>query len=152
MACLTVTLTLSAGTYCPTGSAAPLPCPLGQYCDGYSLSAPTGNCSAGFFCNRSAEVPDPVPCAAGYYCLEGTAAQEPCPPGTFASAYKILWLSLYSFSYQAPHCLELSSIWSAAISFPFIIQVKPQNCYIHSYIYIYIYTYTHTYIQRRSVA
>lgn len=74
-----------AGTYCPTGSAAPQPCPLGQYCASYSLAAPTGDCSAGFFCNGRADVPDPTPCAEGYYCISGTPAQEPCPPGTFAS-------------------------------------------------------------------
>ena len=83
----------SSGTYCPTGSAAPLPCLLGQYCDGYSLSTPTGDCSAGFFCNGSAEVPNPTPCAAGYYCVQGTAAQEPCVPGTFASARSSLLFS-----------------------------------------------------------
>ena len=35
--------------------------------------------------------------------------------------------SYSAFSYQGPCCLELASIWSATISFPFILQMKPQS-------------------------
>ena len=38
---------------------------------------------------------------------------------------KILRLSL--FQLPSPHCLELTSIWSATISFPFVLQIKPKN-------------------------
>ena len=39
--------------------------------------------------------------------------------------YKIRRLSLFQIS--GPRCLELASFWSATISFPSILQIKPQN-------------------------
>jgi len=48
------------------------------------LATPTGLCTAGFFCNGSASVPNPQACDMGYYCPEGTTAQEACPPGTYS--------------------------------------------------------------------
>ncbi|PIK33906.1 putative multiple epidermal growth factor-like domains protein 11, partial [Apostichopus japonicus] len=71
-------------TYCPQGSNQPIPCPLGQYCEGYANQVPDGDCLEGFFCNGSASVRDPVQCSDGYYCPEGTPVEEPCPPGTFS--------------------------------------------------------------------
>ena len=75
---------LFAGTYCPTGSHQPLPCPAGQYCEDEENATPDGPCLAGFFCNGSASVRDPTPCSLGHYCPEGTPVEEPCPPGTFS--------------------------------------------------------------------
>ena len=79
-----------AGTYCPTGSNAPIPCPLGQYCDADNLANPTDNCTAGFFCNGSEIVPNPQPCSLGHYCPSGTTYEVPCSPGTFNSMYSYL--------------------------------------------------------------
>ena len=80
-------LCFSAGTYCPTGSHQPLPCPAGQYCEDEENATPDGPCLAGFFCNGSASQRDPMPCSLGHYCPEGTAVEEPCPPGTFSGSY-----------------------------------------------------------------
>ena len=67
------------------GSSAQVPCPLGQYCDMDNLATPTGNCSAGFFCNGSESTPNPVPCGLGHYCPSGTTSELACPPGTYLS-------------------------------------------------------------------
>ena len=62
------------GSYCPTGSSFPTPCPAGyfgnetgvkrsvectecpggEYCAGVGKTAPTGLCDAGFYCIRGA--------------------------------------------------------------------------------------------------
>lgn len=40
-----------AGTYCPQGSAEPIACDGGSYCDQDELAAPTGFCDAGKLIN-----------------------------------------------------------------------------------------------------
>ena len=89
-----------AGTYSPfSGRQRPsdcIPCPGGQYCSGQGQTAPTGACSAGFHCPRSATEPTPtanvaigdgIPgrCPAGHYCTSGVVAR-PCAPGTYSSS------------------------------------------------------------------
>ena len=67
------------GSYNPvTKATAPtdcIDCPGGQYCQGYANSAPTGNCSAGWYCSGGAEMPNDTAhggeCQPGYYCPEG---------------------------------------------------------------------------------
>ena len=77
----------TAGSYCPRGSPQPIPCSLGMYCTDDGLSEPTGNCSAGYFCNGSATSPSPSSslCPAGFYCASGTTSPVGCPPGYFSS-------------------------------------------------------------------
>lgn len=83
-----ISLILSlSGTYCPTGSSAPIPCPAGKYCGTDNLDLPTGNCTAGYYCNSSETVSNPVECSFGHYCPEGTPTEIPCSPGTFNSMY-----------------------------------------------------------------
>lgn len=77
------------GNYCPAGTDRPLACTLGQYCETSELDTPTGLCTAGFFCNGSASVPNPQACDMGYYCPEGTTAQEACPPGTYSGKFTV---------------------------------------------------------------
>ena len=80
------------GFYCPTGSAEPIECNLGRYCDNPGLSLPTGLCSPGYYCLRGAKRPNPVDgvtgnvCTPGHYCPEGTFDPVPCPSGTFSNA------------------------------------------------------------------
>ncbi|CAK8677709.1 unnamed protein product [Clavelina lepadiformis] len=66
------------------------PCPPGQYCEGGGLSAPSGNCSAGYVCKGNAtNAMNPVtdetggPCPTGFWCPEGTANPRACPAGTY---------------------------------------------------------------------
>ena len=74
------------GVPCPTGTYNPhesiavvddcLPCLPGTYCDVTGLSAPSGNCSAGYLCLGNATTPTPDdgvngPCPIASYCLEG---------------------------------------------------------------------------------
>ena len=76
-----------SGSYCPEGSPAPVPCSLGQYCDTDELDAPTGNCTAGYFCAGGEVAPNPVECNLGHYCPAGTTIEVACAPGTFNSKY-----------------------------------------------------------------
>ncbi|XP_071958404.1 uncharacterized protein [Antedon mediterranea] len=75
------------GTYCPSGSPAPIDCDYGQYCDNYGLPAPTDDCIAGFYCPRGQNRPDPpgFTCPVGYYCLQGSGWPSACPNGTFSN-------------------------------------------------------------------
>ena len=79
------------GTYCPEGSPVPRTCPAGQHCDSDALGAPSGNCSAGYFCLGGAQLSKPTDgttgnvCPAGSYCPEGSKNFNRCPPGTFSS-------------------------------------------------------------------
>jgi hypothetical protein len=109
------------GYYCPSGCVDPIPCPpgtfrattnaqsssdctfctAGKYCATYGLSAVTGDCGAGFFCEIGSAYQYPRdlveetnykygPCPKGYYCLAGTTLRtaNPCPDGTYNPAYK----------------------------------------------------------------
>ncbi|EDV28435.1 uncharacterized protein TRIADDRAFT_51343 [Trichoplax adhaerens] len=69
-------------------------CPAGYYCATKGLAAPTGKCTAGFYClpgSRTAQPKDISegtggPCPKGNYCPEGSAAPVPCPPGRYSGA------------------------------------------------------------------
>lgn len=80
-----------AGTYCPEGSAAAIPCDPGKYCLEDELYAVSGDCLAGYYCNGSTILPNPVNdttgdiCPKGHYCPTGSAYPTPCVPGTYAS-------------------------------------------------------------------
>ncbi|KAL8012133.1 putative tyrosine-protein kinase ephrin type A/B receptor [Plasmopara halstedii] len=97
------------GNYCPEGTTLPVkclpgtfatgqglvmieqctPCPVGQYCDSYGLSAPSGSCFAGFVCSGASPIANPIGrnygyvCPVGNYCPEGTKSAIPCPLGSF---------------------------------------------------------------------
>lgn len=71
-----------------------LDCPPGRVCSGKGLSAPDGDCAAGFFCLSKAITQRPSAldpngnfgkCPVGHYCPEATAYPYPCPAGTFRS-------------------------------------------------------------------
>lgn len=97
------------GNYCPEGSPNVVPCPAGYYststglksvqectgcdpgtyCEGIGKTAPTGNCSAGYYCSHNASVPAPTDgitgnkCPVGHYCPIGTAQPKLCSPGFY---------------------------------------------------------------------
>ena len=85
-----------AGTYEDLGEQSSLsdckPCPEHKYCGSRGLSAPSGDCTAGFYCAGSATVPSPTgpatyppttgPCPTGMYC-PGDDDPVECAPGTF---------------------------------------------------------------------
>lgn len=94
-------------TPCPVGTYNPvlggtsllthcLPCAPGRYCASKGLSAPTGDCNAGYFCESSAETNKPAAldeisgrwgkCPPGSYCPAATAYPYPCPAGTFSDS------------------------------------------------------------------
>lgn len=60
---------------------------LGSYCLLPGLVTPSGLCSAGFYCNRGASVPNPTDgitgdlCPAGHFCPQGSPHPVPCAPG-----------------------------------------------------------------------
>ena len=70
------------GFYCPPGSARPLPCDAGSYCNTTALAAPGGLCGAGYHCTRGSTDPHALPCPAGHYCPRGSPQPLPCPVGT----------------------------------------------------------------------
>ena len=53
------------------------------------MTAPTDNCTAGFYCTLGAIVAAPnaevygTVCPAGHYCPEGTGVPKPCSVGTY---------------------------------------------------------------------
>eukprot|EP01022_Parablepharisma_sp_SALTPOND_P014589 TRINITY_DN199_c1_g1_i1.p1 TRINITY_DN199_c1_g1~~TRINITY_DN199_c1_g1_i1.p1 ORF type:complete len:4309 (-),score=431.50 TRINITY_DN199_c1_g1_i1:34-12960(-) len=99
------------GSYCPYGSPAPIPCPAGTYrnsyyrsslsectaCpNGYYCANPgqtsyTGQCYAGYYCNKDATMttgfttprPNNRICPKGYYCPTGTDDKKPCPSSQY---------------------------------------------------------------------
>ncbi|XP_031989756.1 SCO-spondin-like isoform X5 [Corvus moneduloides] len=92
-----------AGSYCPPGSAFPIPCPPGTfsnisglrslqecldcppglYCAGTNNQAPSGPCEPGYFCTGGAKSALQHVVVKGHYSLAGAFKQEPCPLGTF---------------------------------------------------------------------
>ena len=82
-----------------THSAQCTPCDEGKHCETPGLTAPTSNCSAGFYCRSGAFSATPLPlddfhktegdnaapCDPGFYCPEGSGAPVPCPPGTIGT-------------------------------------------------------------------
>ncbi|CAM9824345.1 unnamed protein product [Bubo scandiacus] len=102
------------GTYCTAASAVPKlcpagtfssllgrrmlsecqPCPSGFYCEVPGLSAPTGECWEGYYCDsQQGPVIDFTlyPCPQGFYCPPGTnrSTQYSCPAGTFGPRQKL---------------------------------------------------------------
>eukprot|EP00347_Sterkiella_histriomuscorum_P016022 403354791 len=79
------------GFYCELGTSQPKGCPPGKYCNTTGLSAPVGNCEAGYYCiqNSSSSTPsDGIQgdqCPRGYYCPAGTFSPLACPIGTYNS-------------------------------------------------------------------
>ncbi|EQC24780.1 hypothetical protein SDRG_17328, partial [Saprolegnia diclina VS20] len=93
-----------AGMYCPLGSALPLPCPLGTYrpntlgqnvtdctpspggtfSNATGLTAPTGVCSAGYYCTSTAFIATPTDgvtgnlCPVGFFCPLGSSSPLKC--------------------------------------------------------------------------
>ncbi len=110
-----------AGGWCAAGSGTPAPCPIGtasnrtglasaiecaacvagSFCGSPGLTAPSGLCGPGYFCNGGALVPRPSdggltggPCSAGFVCTNGSTSAVPsipstgyaCPAGSFCLA------------------------------------------------------------------
>lgn len=99
------------GRYCSIGVQVPESCPVGTwsnsiglkvsgecqacspgyYCNSTGLVAPSGPCSARFYCSGNASTSMPTdgltggPCTIGHYCPEGTADPIPCAHGTFVN-------------------------------------------------------------------
>jgi len=100
-----------AGSFCPSGSAQPTHCPPGKwsnssmdvdgskcrsctkghYCGSSGLGAPTGKCSAGYYCTGNSTTPTPSGgvggdiCQAGNYCPEGSWEMIPCDSGNYTN-------------------------------------------------------------------
>lgn len=60
-------------------------CSPGSYCEKSNLTAPMGDCAAGYYCTKGAvtrkvSVYDGTGgnCTRGHYCLEGSANPKPC--------------------------------------------------------------------------
>ncbi|XP_077985305.1 uncharacterized protein LOC144439945 [Glandiceps talaboti] len=100
------------GHYCPSKSETPTPCPrgtyvynegrqelsqcdpcpAGEYCGSVGLPAPSGLCTAGFYCLEASNTSTPTEetgmgdvCPIGYYCPAGTVGPYtyPCGNGTY---------------------------------------------------------------------
>ena len=65
------------------------PCDGGRVCNGKGLSAPNGECRAGWFCKSGAKSPMPDDprtggqCTKGHYCPNGTSEPKQCQLGTY---------------------------------------------------------------------
>jgi hypothetical protein len=62
-------------------------CPAGKTCSQPGLTAPDGDCDAGYFCSGGASTPRPAGglCPIGAYCPRGTTQAQSCDPGTYNS-------------------------------------------------------------------
>lgn len=82
-----------AGTFCPPGSDAPTPCTGGYYCGMDELSAESGQCLAGYYCNGSSTLQNPVNetfgdiCPKGHYCPTASSYPIPCAEGEYSDAF-----------------------------------------------------------------
>ena len=72
------------GSYCPSGSIQPYPCPIGSYCPDGIEHIP---CPPGHFGNTSNLTDRQCSglCSPGYYCIEGSTSSyaSPCPGGFY---------------------------------------------------------------------
>ena len=69
--------------YCPSGTADPIPCPLGYY-QNQQGSVSCNLCEAGYFCLKEENgIIDKQTCLPKFYCPEGSALPTKCPPGTY---------------------------------------------------------------------
>jgi hypothetical protein len=81
----------AAGTYQPLEGAAAigecLSCPPGKYCNIAAASAPSGSCTAGYFCTSGETNPSPAAniCNIGYTCPTGSSQQIKCDVGSFSA-------------------------------------------------------------------
>jgi hypothetical protein len=72
-----------AGSFCPSGSAHPILCPPGFFCDSTGRSNVSGPCSAGYYCDEygitDAKYKE---CPIGFFCPTGSIFPTKCPLGT----------------------------------------------------------------------
>lgn len=57
----------------------------GYYCETTGLSAPTGECSMGYYCPAGQNVSNPTAyiCTPGHYCPAGSPSEVSCPSGLY---------------------------------------------------------------------
>ena len=67
-------------------------CTGGYYCGSVNLTAVSGPCNAGYFCQSGVDTATPPGtvgtggiCPVGHYCEQGTVNPTPCPMGTFSN-------------------------------------------------------------------
>lgn len=76
------------GYYCPSGTATPIPCPIGTFNAYTGKSADTDciSCTAGSYCSTLAAYEVTGDCKAGFYCVTGSTSDTPddglCPQGS----------------------------------------------------------------------
>ncbi|KAL2295830.1 hypothetical protein Nmel_017354, partial [Mimus melanotis] len=124
-----------AGSYCPPGSAFPIPCPPGTfsnisglrslqecldcppglYCDGTNNQAPSGLCEPGYFCTGGAKSALQYVVMEGHYSSAGAFKPEPCPLGTFQPKKSQKPLGEDMSSISPGLCLHLT--WQFLLSF-----------------------------------
>ena len=97
------------GSYCPQGSPSPLLCPAGyylngtgsddlgdcvtctagQYCDGSANVLPDGPCSPGYYCPGGQDSPTTVGlnCTQGHHCPEGSVSPVRCASGSYQDEF-----------------------------------------------------------------
>lgn len=95
----------SSGTYnsleSQTTSSSCLSCPAGKYCQDDALSAETGTCTAGYYCEFGSLYPNPAfdvdtasghygPCPMGSYCATGNSVPTSCVAGTYSAMTKLV--------------------------------------------------------------
>lgn len=58
---------------------------VGYYCETTGLSAPTGECSMGYYCPAGQNVSNPTAyiCTPGHYCPAGSPSEVSCPSGLY---------------------------------------------------------------------
>ena len=109
-----------AGSYCPAGSGGGIPCPMGTFSSAQALTAISEctACPSGRACNTSGLTAPSGNCRAGYYCISAAATDAPtdgvtgniCPPGSFCPPASgspcVCSFGTYANSSGLEECLE----------------------------------------------
>ena len=66
-----------------------LACTPGSFCGTSGLTAPSGECTAGYYCAGAASAATQIACPAGSFCGVGSSIPTPCAPGTFSNTTRL---------------------------------------------------------------
>lgn len=66
-----------------TSEADCIACTPGKYCSGTFISAETGDCTAGFYCEAGSTIPTAIAADKGYFSETGASEQIPCKAGYY---------------------------------------------------------------------
>lgn len=109
------------GSTCVSGTMTP--CTAGKYCEDIALTAVSGDCYQGYYCNAGAKTKTPTDlttmngdkCPAAAYCPAGTVTPTLCPIGTFTTGTGLFALTDCNACPAGYACPALGTIGSTLV-------------------------------------